>query len=330
MNTFKQNYLSPATTNCLKGIMALIIVAGHIRDNLIWLNDTFLGQLLTISGYLCVAVFFFFSGYGLMFQYRQRGQTYVDGFPKRRLLDIYAKYLLLIALYATAHILYGSIPTVPILVHSLLFGGTLVYAGWYLQAVLVLYLFFWLVVKFVPNKPMWHGAGFVLSLFAYCGLCWALGCSLMWYQSILGFFLGLIVAYNKETIDAHLAKRHTDVWMLLLSLIICGAFLVGSKLAVLGTLITVLSKTMAAPFFVMFAILSLRFIKIQNRVTTWLGKLSFEIYVIHGLFLNLLRKEPLYINDGVYIVAVFACSMLTAIPLNKLFTLISNGLKKIP
>lgn len=54
-----QSYLSKKNTDCLKGIFAGVVVLAHIRGRLPVFNDTVVGQILTASGYLAVAVFFF-------------------------------------------------------------------------------------------------------------------------------------------------------------------------------------------------------------------------------------------------------------------------------
>lgn len=329
MKALKQTYLSPENTNCLKGLLALVIVAAHLRNNLTWLNDTIVGQLLTASGYLGVAIFFFFSGYGILFQYKKRGQDYLNSFLRNRWLDIYLKYLLLMVIYLLFHALFGRFPSLTNLLFSLSFGGTLVYTGWYLQAILVLYLLFYLVIKFLPQKKPWLlTVGFVLALVAYCALCFAFRCSILWYQSVLGFFFGLFVAWNKEAIDTFLSKKRRDLWVLVgATLAFCITLLAG-HFPLLPLPIQYGTKAASSVFFVAASMLLLRFVNIKNKITAYLGSLSFEIYVIHGFFLNLFLKEPLYINDGIYIAAVFVCSFLAAIPLHKLFALISKKLKK--
>ena len=63
-----KDVLARENTDCLKGVMALAIVAGHLRNAeklMPFFDDTVAGMILTASGYLAVGVFFFLSAYGL-------------------------------------------------------------------------------------------------------------------------------------------------------------------------------------------------------------------------------------------------------------------------
>lgn len=150
MRADSQSYLSKKNTDCLKGIFAVVVVLAHIRGRLPVFNDTVVGQILTASGYLAVAVFFFLSAYGLQASVDSKGVAYLQTFPRRRILPFYGTYLFVLMLYVLVYAWSGELNTVKpnILFRSLIFGGTLIENGWYLQTALLFYIMFWAIFRF--------------------------------------------------------------------------------------------------------------------------------------------------------------------------------------
>lgn len=86
--------------------------------------------------------FLFLSGYGLSASYRRGGEAYVGRFPRRRLMPFYCFILFFTAVYFAKGVLFGRTYSVCAIVKSLIFGGTIIANGWYLQIQLLLYLMF--------------------------------------------------------------------------------------------------------------------------------------------------------------------------------------------
>ena len=58
----KTDYLAKETTTNLKGIFAIIILLGHLKNSTPMLVGTAIGNLISVWAYLVVGGFFFFSG----------------------------------------------------------------------------------------------------------------------------------------------------------------------------------------------------------------------------------------------------------------------------
>ncbi len=325
-NKQTRDYLSKNTTDCLKGLFAIIVVACHLRNNLLWMNNTILGQFFTVSGYLSVAMFFFFSGYGMTFQYENKGKQYIEQFPKRRLLDFYVKYIIVILIYFIFGLVRGNFPKPISILKTFTFGGTLVANGWYIQAILFSYIFFYLIVRFLPKR--FFALALTASFIIYLTLCLSLGLGGLWWQSYLAYFLGIIWAKNKVKIDNFLSKKYNFILTLLLSFVLFGITLLLGNLNIVDPFSKTIIKSISSVFFVIFVLCLNLIINFSNKISSWLGKFSFEIYVIHGIFLNLFNVEKgIMSNDVVYIIAVFAASILSATLLNRIFVFISKKIK---
>lgn len=110
-HTFMGVQFSKQATVPLRGLLAIGIVLHHLSLRLveaspdchwIWLQFSFWGAPI-------VAVFFFLSGYGLMVSLITKGQEYLDGFLKKRLLKIVLPLVLCsIVFEATSITLWGA------------------------------------------------------------------------------------------------------------------------------------------------------------------------------------------------------------------------------
>lgn len=80
-------YLSKEYTQAIKGIFVIIVFLSHVRTYVDFngAGDIFVIQILNYFGQLMVALFLFYSGYGIYESIKYRGQKYIDLLPKNRI-----------------------------------------------------------------------------------------------------------------------------------------------------------------------------------------------------------------------------------------------------
>ncbi|MGK4268244.1 acyltransferase family protein [Bacteroides fragilis] len=105
-------------------------------------------------GSLSVSIFFFLSGYGLMCSYSLKGKKYLEGFCIHRISKIIIPLL-------TAYIIY--IPILRLINHTggiieaiqrLFSSNPLLPYSWYVTEITLLYLLFYLVMRFIPRYKL--------------------------------------------------------------------------------------------------------------------------------------------------------------------------------
>lgn len=320
-NTLKtHDYLSKEISLCLKGICALLILMHHLNQRTLVLAGTFVGEMFDLLGFLAVSVFFFYSGYGLMYSVNSKGEGYLGGFLKKRVLPIYVIYLFLTLLSCGATLLTGIKLTLTMVVNAVFLIDTLVTYGWYLQAIIIFYLvFYFAFVLFKQNSARLT----VISAFVV-GYMIALhinDAAPATYISSLSFLLGIFWSLNTEHIDKLLKNRKMiiSLW--------CGLFSIFALLLLVSMFksdknIRWPLRMIVSPLFVTVLLPAVQLITqkcaglINNRVTTLLGTISLEIYVCQGYFFDIFESGVLQIeNRYVYIVMVAVCTVLMAIPL---------------
>jgi len=324
----QKDYLSLDNTNCLKGVLAIcvfichfwasIATTGAVSCELLIIKT--LGRVCTVLGYLSVSCFFFFSGYGLMFQYQKKGKDYLKGFLLKRIAPLYLICIIFIVFYWLANIILGEQVNHKIFLQSFFFGGTVISKGWYLQAILLWYILFFLSFRFAKNDNLKILLLFVSYIF-YVTLCLILKLSSTWYECCLCLLLGVLFAKYKDKIDLFLSKKYL-ISLLGILLLFLASFVLGN-FSVLGKELTVISKCISAAFFSVLAVLLLKIFPMSNIITRFLGKLYLEIYILHGFFLMLFSSKYIFIqNSLLYGIATLSGTLILSV-------IIHPGIQKI-
>ena len=137
--------------DCLKGMLAFVVLFHHLFQNTNIVTNGGLRFFLQNMGPWAVGVYLFISGYGLLYSYINK-KDYVLIFPRNRLLPFYLIILSLFFIYLTLYYLL-EIPISKLQIfHSLTFDGTIIENGWYLQTILFLYIIFGIIFRFFSPK----------------------------------------------------------------------------------------------------------------------------------------------------------------------------------
>lgn len=312
-----EDYLSKYSTCNLKGIAALGILVHHIYQYNIFTNNIIISRVFQNMGYLCVSIFFFCSGYGLMCSSEKEG--YIKNFIKRKFIPLYLFYILLLFLYVIYKLFLHINFTYRDLILSITFGKTIVTLGWYLQVTFLLYIIFYIIFNKLNKK---RGILlFVFILIIYSIICFLCGIATTWYESVFCFILGMIWQLNKNKIDRILNKHFKINVLISITLFIFSL--------ILSLKYFVIFKILSSIFFVILVIILLYYFKnhiiINNTVFKILGDYSLEIYVSQGFLLLLKKNSVFYINNNIiFIIVVIIGTVIMAYIMKKVYMKINN------
>ena len=210
----KGDAFSLQSMNVLKGIAIAGVFIGHTSKEFLGI---FLYKFLCYIGLWSVAIFFFVSGYGLMYM-ASRKPDYRKGYLKRRLLPIWICYLIvcMIQMAIDGEVETGAIQRI-LLCDYIPFS-------WYIFSITWLYLFFYVTLIFI--SPIQHKKLFIccllVLLIVYMLVCqWMTG-GIKGGDQMLSFIVGCIVA-SSETIRNKCLQRKsliiiTAVFLILYSI----------------------------------------------------------------------------------------------------------------
>ena len=285
-----------------RGIAALIVLLHHLS------LSTEHGMLMPLfplfgAGGLGVALFFFLSGYGLQKQYLQHGKVYRQNFLKRRFPSILIPFALFTVLYWLVYCSLGKVYTIHDIIADIRIGIPFVAYSWYLIAILFFYLLFWISMNiFREQNNHWMPIVACGWYLIYALICIKLKFLIFWYDTAhllpVGMFFAVheekfLSALNNKVLYTVLAITAIVSWLLTTY---CYSYI--WPISIQAYYIISLLRVF---FFTVMVILLRLKIRTDNPVLRYLGKISLEVYLIHGLIFYLLRgdycdlaNEPLF------------------------------------
>ena len=317
-----KEYLSVKSTSGLRGFLALGIIFHHLSP-LVKSGEEF--SNFSYMGTYIVSIFFFLSAYGLYVQ-NERRENYLDNFLVKRLSKIIVPFFIISLIYIFYRFVNGQLIDLNFFINLFKKGSTIIYNGWFVDIIILMYIFFYISFKLFQNKFL----SIVLNtIFIICYICFAikLGYNFWWYNSALTFAIGLIWAKNQNKIDRVIEKYYFIVIILVTVLLF-----VSHKYDVLLKYLHIedsYSYALAANldniiFTIYFIIVFLKKINFSNVYLTLIGRISFELYMIHGLVISMLGKifVSSRVNDVLFTLFVLIVSLIFAWIINKIINVI--------
>ncbi|MEE1043622.1 MAG: acyltransferase [Clostridia bacterium] len=292
---FFDNNFNVNQANALKGLCAIYVVFHHLCTYFADVYSSFL--FFECIGFLMVGMFFFISGYGLMYGVKNK-ENYLKGFFTKRLLTILIPYYIIDLFYIYAKDFVGML-NVKYIVLSI-FG----YHLWYVMAIIVMYIGFYLCFTLFKQKGI-----IIMSVYTllYIVILYILNkfygmadFGLWWYNSIPCFALGMWYCNCKDDINGFFKKYY--VALIILTLIIfCPAMYYTVAKYGESTLPLLLTEIVCSATFSIFIILISMKMQIGNKLLNLCGRLSLELYLSHALFIFFLRSNMVICGYTVYV-----------------------------
>ena len=276
-------------------------------------------------------------------------ENYLKDFLNKRIMKIVIPNIIAIIFTILVYLLTGQLTPRKIF-NSLVEGEPVVRFSWYMLAIISLYVVFYLSAKFLKKKKMINIAVFGGTILYCIVVNNILGFNNWWVNSCFAFFIGIYWASYKEKYAITLKDKNKIIrYAIMLSIIlfaIIGIQFLTSGYAIMDIIndtdlsddimrepIPVINMNIIciALLFVLFTILEK--MRLNDKVFTFLGNISFEIYLYHGLVMYLLRNPRFYCRiDYLYVILVIGLSIILAklmnIANNKIYNFYMNKVEK--
>lgn len=333
---FHENFLSLSQSKALQGFAAICILLHHIAQNTCapWLepDETIPGlEPFVPIGYLCVALFLFCSGYGLMKSYKSK-ENYLKDFLLRRALHpffllIVTDIILILLMSYFPHLFFED-NYIPIPTPFHMGGAVLINEySWFIYAIIIMYIAFYLSFKFCPKCKIAILLVFLAS-FGYMAFCdwWMYGN--WWFNTIILFPLGLLFAeYEVHLISLIKANYEKLLGATPILFLIC--FFAGENPNALWYALNLppsyfiqhwltLGFQMAAAVLFMFLLILFSMkIQIGNRILSFFGVITAEIYLFHTILLQIfstpVENSKLFTIDNLALYVLVLLVLSTAV-----------------
>ena len=321
------DYLSNKSTKSLKGLLALLIIFHHISQKITtgenFSNFEYMGRYI-------VALFFFLSGYGLYFQYRNNA-TYMENFLKKRLVRIFIPFFVFIVIYVIYRAALGEVVNVDFFLSFWKDHSNIIYNGWFINSIIVLYVIFYVSFVGKDSKIAEYKLVFLTLVYIFWKAYQNHG---DWeYVSIMAFLLGVFWMKNRASIDKILEKNYFIflVSFSILMYIFHHYDVIMKNIGITNEYVYYgIVGNLCTTVFVVYFLLLTNKLNFSNKYLDFLGDISFEIYMIHGLVMHCLGKFFVSsdVNDVLYTIVVFCVSIISAYYIKKLIIVLEKNIMK--
>ncbi len=301
-SSFHEDYGSPKSTNAIKGIFAIIILYSHMRGY-IQLHDSYLDTpyeiILRHIGQLMVAMYLFYSGYGIM-ESVKRKPSYTCNFPRKRILKTLVHFDIAVACYALLNIIIGTSFSSKEYLLCWVGWESIGNSNWFICVILLLYIITYIALtctqRLIKTDTTRHKLiPIIVTLLSivFWMLLYKSGKGSWWYDTILTFPLGMWYSMLRNYTERNMRKP-TVSWLILCLLIVIlmlWHFRIGNDRYGLCACI----------FCIVLTLMSTK-VKFDNTILQWLGTQAFAIYIMQRLPMNI--YEHLGWNENPYLFAL--------------------------
>lgn len=300
--------------NALMGIGTILIVFFHAPIPVQIDNSLF--HIIKQRCFFGVDIFIFLSGFGLYYSIlkNNKKQFYI-----RRFKRIYPSFCITTLLFS---FLFKDTLSITIIKLSTLgYWVGLPFFAWYISAIIAFYLFFPYYIILFKKKPL-----LVTALFVVGGIIITIPTYVFLHDLRIGFFsripifvLGVYFGYQNNVYSFHISK----IKLLLLSFLF---ILIGSLSGFLLNLYAhkyidawnPLPFIFLAPSIIVLLIIFFEsdtmrnFNKTSNRILSFFGSLSLEIYLVHETLFKLTVMPNSFVSFALNFILVFIASTIFA------------------
>lgn len=305
-------FMNKEYTNILKGIMSIIVVLVHIPMQ----YSNKIQDAVGSFEYICVTMFFMFSAFGLMYSLENK-EGYIKKFLKQRLLVILIPFFIANTIYAIVFTEWnnGLMEMVKII-----FG---IKGISFVTVLIIFYIVFYIICKFTKDKKK-RDILLVAFPIIYSILNYILKID-RWPVEELGFSYGIILYKNFNSIKSYVNTKFTSklIYTTILSLVLGIFYLKCKTIWLFGEYFV---RILLGISIIWFVIQITQIIKINNKILNFLGSISYEIYLLHGLVIRLLVNTNINSSD-VFIWFTIVGTILSAFLLNILDKKITKKIK---
>lgn len=311
-SSFHSDYLVKEQTTAIKGIFAAIILLSHMKGymHLSGKWDAFYLMINSFIDQLMVAMFFFYSGYGVMEAWKRK-PGYEKSFLKNRFFKVLLHFNCALILFALMNLILGIRHT-PEAVLLCWTGWTSIgNSNWFIFDMLVFYLLTWVSMVICRNRKKRDYLHCLLTSIL-CFLFWVVmikgGKESWWWNTIWCYPVGLWYSLFKKPIE-QIGKKNS-LWLPLMIVAFC-VFLI---LRYCGG--AVLYDLCAVLFCLLIVGFTMK-VKIGNPVLDWLGIHSFSIYILQRIPMILFYHFGWNENKWIFMLLTIPSVMLLAFVFEK-------------
>jgi len=305
------------TSKAMRGFLCLIVILVHIPAA----YQNSIQDMIGSFGYIGVTFFFMTSGYGLTIS-SDRNTDSLRFFWRKRL----PKLLIPVWLVNIFFIIIDDLDFSRGISVRKIVGVE----GW-VQWLLGCYLIFWLS-HFIMKKKTWKIPAIVLVIIAsICSFYLKTNqivTSTTWATECYGFIWGILLASVQPKFIEHFKKAWFKKWIfsLVITLILGVGYLIFKPVFFFGDYLLKIMLGVAITMFIFIANVKFHF---GNKISLFLGEISFEVYLVHGNVFGVISTIAPNLSSGLFILISLIVTVIIAFVIHSFAQVILKQLAKV-
>lgn len=276
----------------VKGLLALIIILHHVSFHF---KEHFIIGQFGCWGTAVVSIFFFFSGYGLIKSRMRKGEKYIDDFLSKRLGKLLPAFLLATGIFMAIELIGDK--SITWFADRFISGFPPLPTSWFIYTIIFFYLAFYASCRSMRSILYLNIAMFGFSVIYSVVVLFVFHWGGWWVNAILALNLGVFTASYEKQILGYMSVRK---YLPLATAIVLTAI---SAFAIFKHLTPVYNLTLCALLWMALVTTP----EFNSRVLSFLGRTSYEIYLVQGAVIALLSRKDILSSAGPYGAVAITC-----------------------
>lgn len=275
-------------------------------------------------GFLAVGIFFFCSGYGLMYSYMNK-ENYLKGFLWKRFVPIYIPLVISNILYIIAGIFMKHEKMDAVVIVKRILGIDLVCGSeWFVRVLILFYILFYILGRICKNPKM-----FVIALticiivYRFVTIQYENPLAIV-ISNVFPFIIGIWCAYFDFSKLEYFIKKHYKKVLIILALMTILSFsyisVIRWHMPIIWTeskIMNDIAGTICQNMFVLLIIMISMRLRIKSRLAVFMGVISYDIYLVHLLIIDILQRVLVEYSLIIALVLSLLLSILAGFVFNK-------------
>ena len=274
IKSIDKDALSRDRTTMINGFFVGLILFSHFNSYISLDGDSLYYLIFNKINQLMVTTFLFYSGYGILESIKNE-KDYIDNFFKNRILKLFISFSLALVLYMGLNLLVGNNYSIKTIILSFIGWESIGNSNWFIFAIFSMY--FATLFSFKTFRKDTKSAILLNTIFSFVYIIFVMKFKGFdwWYNIILCYNLGMFISYYKDSILSSLENNRYYILTLLIVMIVF-------VLSYLNNSGYFVYEIIAITFVLIVFLVTLK-VKIGNKFLLWLGKNTFNIYILQRL-----------------------------------------------
>lgn len=289
---FNGDYLSIKNSNIIKGIFVITVIFSHCSQY-ITLGGMYDEPYLRFQGFLgqmIVAMFLFYSGYGVMESITKKGWSYVKSIPTKRFIKVLVNFDIAVLLYLILDLVLGLKYDAKTILLSFIGWENIGNSNWYILAILALYILTFVaffLMKWFDSKPMLFVYVLILSVLTVGFVLFEMKMEKgsWYYNTAILFPLGCWYSLLKPYIDKIVMKN--DIIYSFVAMIVGGGLFVSYTMK---NDYGIEGYSLWAIFFTLALVVFTMKFSFNSTLLEWFGKHVFSVYILQRISMMILHN----------------------------------------